>query len=134
MPKFAANLSTMFPELEPAGRFRAAARAGFKAVEYLRPYEHTKDRLRSWLDENGLQFLLLNTLGRLSADDAPGAAVIPSREAEFRAIFDLALDYCIALDGRMIHVTAGPVPDGLSAQTCRQTFISNLKQVAPIAA
>jgi hydroxypyruvate isomerase len=40
MPKFAANLSTMFPELEPAERFHAAARAGFPAVEFLRPYEY----------------------------------------------------------------------------------------------
>ena len=61
MPKFAANLTTMFPELEPRGRFGAAAKAGFKAVEFLRPYEFKKTVVKSWLDENGLEFLLLNT-------------------------------------------------------------------------
>ena len=39
MPKFAANLSMMFNEVPFPQRF-AAARAGFKAVEFLFPYEH----------------------------------------------------------------------------------------------
>jgi hydroxypyruvate isomerase len=134
MPKFAANLSTMFPELEPAERFRAAARAGFQAVEFLRPYEYPKEQIRTWLSENGLKFLLLNTLGRMSSADAPGASIVASRAAEFLEIFDLALGYCSALEGEMIHVTAGPVPSGLTTENCEQTFIENLKLVAPIAA
>jgi len=134
MPKFAANLSTMFPELEPPERFRAAARAGFPAVEFLRPYEYSRDDVRLWLNENGLKFLLLNTLGRLSSTDEPGASIVASRAAEFREIFDLALGYCTALGGHMIHVTAGPVPEGLAVEYCEQTFLENLKQIAPIAA
>ena len=35
MPKFAANLSMMFTELPFLDRFEAAAKAGFKYVEYL---------------------------------------------------------------------------------------------------
>ena len=34
MPKFAANLSMLYPELEFLERFEAAARDGFKAVEF----------------------------------------------------------------------------------------------------
>ena len=34
----------------------------------------------------------------------------------------------------MIHVTAGTVPDGLSAAACEQAFIANVKAVAPLAA
>ena len=131
MPKFAANLTTMFPELEVPDRFRAAARAGFKAVEFLRPYDWPKEEVRGWLDDNGLTLLLLNTLGRNAATGDPGASIIPGREAEFREIFDLALDYVTALGGSMIHVAAGTVPDGLSADACEQTFIGNLKAVAP---
>jgi len=134
MPKFAANLTTMFPELEATDRFRAAAAAGFKAVEFLRPYDWPKEEVRAWLDEAGLQFLLLNTLGRNSATGDPGASIIPGREGEFRDIFDLALDYVTALGGSMIHVTAGTVPDDLSSAVCEQTFIDNLRSVAPIAA
>ena len=134
MPKFAANLTTMFPELEPPARFRAAAHAGFKAVEFLRPYDWPKEQVRGWLDDNGLSFLLLNTLGRNVATGDPGASIIPGREAEFREIFDLALDYVTALGGSMIHVTAGAVLDSLTVDICERTFIANLKAVAPIAA
>jgi 2-dehydrotetronate isomerase len=38
MPKFAANLTMMYPELPFLDRFEAAAKDGFKAVEYLFPY------------------------------------------------------------------------------------------------
>ena len=38
MPKFAANLSMMYTELPFLDRFEAAAKDGFKAVEYLFPY------------------------------------------------------------------------------------------------
>jgi hypothetical protein len=40
MPKFAANLSMLYPELPFLDRFEAAARDGFKAVEYLFPYAY----------------------------------------------------------------------------------------------
>ena len=39
MPQFAANLSMLWNELPFLDRFEAAARAGFKAVEFLFPYE-----------------------------------------------------------------------------------------------
>jgi len=130
MPKFAANLSTMFPELEAPERFRAASRAGFKAVEFLRPYDWPKEEVRGWLDDNELTFLLLNTLGRNVATEDPGASIIPGREVEFCEIFALALEYVMALGGSMIHVTAGTVPDDLSVNACEQTFIANLKASA----
>lgn len=134
MPRFAANLSTMFPELEPPERFQAAARAGFKAVEFLRPYAHPAGQVRDWLDRNGLRFLLLNTLSRLSETADPGAGIVPGREAEFREIVERALAYSRALGGRMIHVTAGRVPDRLTPEACERVFIGNLKSVAPVAA
>lgn len=37
MPKFAANLTMLFTELPFVERFQAAAKAGFKGVEYLFP-------------------------------------------------------------------------------------------------
>jgi len=39
MPKFAANLSWLYQELSFLDRFDAAARSGFKAVEFLFPYQ-----------------------------------------------------------------------------------------------
>ena len=40
MPRFSANLSMLFGEHEFLDRFDAAARAGFKGVEYVGPYDH----------------------------------------------------------------------------------------------
>jgi len=37
MPKFAANLSMLFQDLPFLDRFEAAAKAGFKGVEFLFP-------------------------------------------------------------------------------------------------
>ena len=42
MPRFAANLSFMFNEVPFADRFEAAAKAGFRAVEFLNPFELPK--------------------------------------------------------------------------------------------
>ena len=39
MPRFAANLSMMYPEHAFLDRFAAAAADGFSAVEYPSPYE-----------------------------------------------------------------------------------------------
>ncbi len=40
MPKFAANLTMLFTEQPFLDRFAAASRAGFRAVEFLFPYDH----------------------------------------------------------------------------------------------
>ena len=46
MPRLAANLSMMFNEVPFLQRFDAAAKAGFKAVEFLFPYEYPAADLR----------------------------------------------------------------------------------------
>src|SRR5438132_2783452 len=46
MPKFAANLTMLFGEHDFLDRFGAAARAGFRGVEYLFPYEYDKQALK----------------------------------------------------------------------------------------
>ena len=54
MPKFAANLTMMFNEVEFMDRFAAASNAGFRGVEYLFPYPYPKDALAEALSSNGL--------------------------------------------------------------------------------
>jgi len=51
MPRFAANISLMYIERPFLDRFEAAARDGFKAVEYLSPYNWPAARLKA----HGLQ-------------------------------------------------------------------------------
>ena len=52
MPRFAANLSMMYPDLPFLDRFEAAAADGFKAVEFLFPYAFDKTELAARLKAN----------------------------------------------------------------------------------
>jgi hydroxypyruvate isomerase len=134
MPKFAANLSMMFPELEPAERFAAARDAGFKAVEYLRPYEFPLADIKRWLTDAGLELILLNSpLGNVEAGDR-GLGVLPGREADFREGLELTLEYASGLGAGMVHLMAGVVPSGMSAAECEAVFVQNLRYATKIAA
>ncbi len=55
MPRFAANLTMMFNEVPFPQRFAAAARAGFRAVEFLFPYDYPPAEVAGWLREAGLE-------------------------------------------------------------------------------
>ena len=61
MPKFAANLTMMFKEVDFMDRFARAAQCGFKAVEFLWPYDYDKTDLAKALKDNGLTLALFNT-------------------------------------------------------------------------
>lgn len=60
MSKFAANLTMLFTELPFLERFAAAREAGFKAVEFLFPYEWPAAELGRLLREHGLSQALFN--------------------------------------------------------------------------
>ena len=84
MPQFAANLSMLYPELDFLDRFEAAAKDGFKGVEFLFPYAYDKAELAARLKANGLQQVLFNgPPGNWDAGER-GMACLPGREAEFR--------------------------------------------------
>jgi len=53
MPRCAANLSLMYTELPFLARFGAAARDGFRAVEYLFPYAYAAEELAQQLAQYG---------------------------------------------------------------------------------
>ena len=60
MPRFCANLTMLWNELGFMDRFAAAAKAGFKGVEYLFPYDHDKARIAGELKKHGLTQVLHN--------------------------------------------------------------------------
>ena len=60
MPRFAANLSMLYPELPFLDRFEAAAKDGFEAVEYLFPYAYPAEELVARLKAHGLRQVLFN--------------------------------------------------------------------------
>lgn len=127
MPKLNANLSMMFNEVEFAERFDAAARAGFKGVEFLFPYDFDKNLLQEKLKRNELQLVLFNMPpGDWSAGDR-GMACDPDRAGEFQDNVGKALDYALALDCKQLHCMAGLKPRGVNDEQMRQTYIDNLR-------
>lgn len=130
MPKFAANLTTMFRELPFPERFSAAKACGFDSVEILSPYEYDTRTLKAWLNEQQLRLLLINISP--GGEGETGIAALPGREQDFQQTFEQALDYAIALEAAMIHVLAGRSEGNTVAST--QTFVENLQWAAPKAA
>lgn len=128
MPKLAANLSMMFNEVPFIERFARAASAGFKAVEFLFPYEHSPDRVSSALSETKLVQALFNMPpGDWSAGER-GIAAIPGREAEFAAGIEQALIYAEALDCPIVHAMAGLVSAADERNVA--TYVANIARAA----
>jgi hydroxypyruvate isomerase len=134
MPQFAANLSMLYPEHDFLDRFEAAARDGFKAVEYLFPYAYEASDIAARLRQYGLQQVLFNAPpGNWDAGER-GLACLPGREDEFRAGIDQALRYAQTLECPRIHVMAGLQPAGTSREALHPTYIAKLRQAARQAA
>jgi len=130
MPKFCANLSLLFTEVEFADRFAAAANAGFKGVEYLFPYAYPKDALAEALERNGLVQVLHNVPAGDWAKGERGIGCHPDRVGEFRDGVGRAIEYATALGCRQLNCLAGIVPQGVSAEKARETFVANLRFAA----
>lgn len=130
MPRLAANLSMLWPELPFLERFAAAARAGFKAVEFLFPYEHPAEDLARLLRRHGLDLVLHNLPpGDWAAGDR-GLACLPGREDEFRAGVRQAAAYAQVLGTPRWHCMAGLRPETVSEAQARATWLDNVRFAA----
>jgi 2-dehydrotetronate isomerase len=126
MPKFAANLTMMFNEVPFLDRFEAAARAGFRAVEFLFPYQYSADEIAAKLYTHKLENVLFNLPPGDFAAGERGIAALPDREAEFRESVALAISYARVFATPSLHVMAGLAQHGAE----RKTYIENLKYAA----
>ncbi|WP_186144000.1 2-oxo-tetronate isomerase [Burkholderia gladioli] len=133
MPRFAANLSMMYTEHPFLERFAAAARDGFRAVEYLFPYDFAADELKARLADAGLVQALFNAPPGDWAAGERGFASLPGREDEFRRAFDTALDYARVLGNDKLHVMAGLLPAGADRARHREVYLRNLAHAAEAA-
>lgn len=130
MPKFSANLSMLYTEHAFLDRFEPAAKAGFKAVEFLFPYAFTAADIKTRLDGHGLQLVLHNLpAGDWEAGER-GIACHPDRVEEFRAGVAKAVTYAQALGVGQLNCLAGKAPAGASDAVLRKTFVDNLRYAA----
>ena len=133
MPRFAANLSMLYTELPFLDRFAAAARSGFKAVEFLFPYDFPAQEITQRLQDHQLQLVLHNMPpGDWAAGDR-GLAALPHRVDEFRASVATALDYAAVLGTPQLHCMAGIPPAGTSLAQAHDTLVHNLRFAADAA-
>jgi hydroxypyruvate isomerase len=131
MPRFAANLSMMYAEVPFMERFGAAARDGFRAVEFLFPYAFDAGALAAELDRHGLQQVLFNTWpGDFDGKGERGLAAMPGREREFLDGVDRAIGYARALKCPRLHAMAGLIPAGEDRARWRAVYVDNLREAA----
>jgi hydroxypyruvate isomerase len=133
MPRFAANLTMLWQDLEPFQRFEAAAAAGFTYVEMLFPHQLEADRLESTLDQFGLQMVLFDPDAGDWAGGERGLLALPGREEEFTDTVRVAIDLAVRLGTSRLNTLVGVPPAGVTSDQARDTAIANLNRVAPIA-
>jgi hydroxypyruvate isomerase len=130
MPKFSANLTFLFTDLPLLDRFKAARQSGFKAVEYMSPYEERKADLVARLRDNGLTQALHNLpVGNWAAGER-GIAIFPDRVEEFRRGVHQAIDYASALDCKLVNCIVGVAPKDADAKLLHKTLVGNLAYAA----
>lgn len=130
MPKFCSNLSMMFTEHAFLERFPAAAKAGFKGVEYVGPYAFSEAQVADVLHGNGLQQVLFNLPAGNWDGGERGIGCLPDRVGEFQDGVGKAIGYAKALGCAMINCLAGIVPAGLARDKAWATMAANLNFAA----
>ncbi|MDR0933763.1 MAG: hydroxypyruvate isomerase [Burkholderiaceae bacterium] len=127
MPKFSANLSMLFTEVPFMERFDAAAKAGFKGVEYLFPYAFDMDQIAEKLKSNNLEMVLFNLpAGNWEGGDR-GIAANPARMGEFQDGVGKAIEAAKKLGVKQLNCLGGLAPAGVSEDKIYKAFVDNLK-------
>lgn len=123
MTRFSANLGFLWTEHRLDDAIRAAAAAGFDAVECHWPYDTPKHAVARALADTGLAMLGLNTRRGDVAAGENGLCALPGRMDDARAAIDEALEYAQAIGAGAVHIMAGKA-QGAAAHAA---FIDNLR-------
>jgi hydroxypyruvate isomerase len=130
MPKLAANLSMLFTEAAFLERFGAAARAGFRAVEYQYPYEWPAKEVAAAAREAGVEVVLHNMPPGDAQRGERGTTCLAGREQRFRDDLERAIEYAKLARCASLHLMAGVVPAGVERAALHATYIANLRHAA----
>lgn len=129
MIAFSANLGFLWTDRSLPEAIKAAANAGFDAVECHYPYEFPAADVKAALTETGLTMLGLNTArGDITAGDN-GLAAVPGRQVEAREKIDQAITYAVAIGTANVHVMAGKA----AGDEALSIYIENLRYAAGLA-
>jgi len=130
MPNFAANLTMLFTEYPFLERFERAARAGFRAVEYMFPYQEDVDAIDRALREHKLTQVLFNLpAGDWAAGDR-GIAVDPGRRDEFRLGVREAVELARKFECRRLNCLVGKRRDDIPPEEQWACLVDNVRFAA----
>jgi hydroxypyruvate isomerase len=110
MPKLAANVSMLFPQLDFLDRFAAARAAGFRAVEYQFPYDHDAKEVARRVRDARLEAVLHNLPLGGNPKVERGIACLPGREREFRDNVERGIEYAVAAGCPRLNCISGIAP------------------------
>jgi len=128
VPRFSANISTLFREVPLIERIGLAAAAGFEAIEIQFPYDQDPAVLHAELEVQNLPLVLMNfPIGDLMTG-GEGLAAVPGREAKFEQALSEARRFAQTLQPVAMNLLAGrPDPRHDRAQ-CQAVFESSLRK------
>ena len=132
MPRFAANITFLFTELPFLDRFEAAARAGFRGVEFHYPFAIEPLEIRKRLDAHGLTPVLMNIRSGKPERDEWGFAGIPGRKETFRLCVIEAIEYALEIGIKQINCLAGVRPANADVRCCELLLIDNVRRAADV--
>ncbi len=133
MLRYAANLTLLFTEVPFLERFGRAARAGFRAVEFL--FAHTEDieGIEREIRRYGLEVILFDPeAGDFAAGDR-GYLCDPRQRGHGFETIEEAVATAKRLGVRRLNVLAGNRVEGVSDEEHRRTVVENLRRAAPLA-
>ena len=125
MPKFCANLTMLFNEVDFMDRFEKAAKAGFRVSSTcslsLPEGAARREARRLRLGSGAAQ----PAAGDWAKGER-GIACLPGREGEFQEGISKAIAYAKALKCPQVNCLVGLTPAGVPADKVRQTLVANL--------
>jgi hydroxypyruvate isomerase len=136
MPRFSANLSMLFTEVELIDRFEAARKQSFKAVEIQFPYELSAKTIQRKLCEHDLQLVLFNVPADDLLQGGEGLACVPEKQQQFLEALALAVEYAKVLQPTAINVLPGrcfnPTRHGEYLSTFKRNLCLTADALAPL--
>ena len=130
MPKLAANLSLLFPQMDFLDRFAAAARSGFRYAEYQLPYAWPASAIAERADAARIEVVLHNVPAGDAAKGDRGIACLPERKNEFREGVERAIEYARLVRCPRLNCLAGIAPQDAPRARHFDTLIENVKFAA----
>jgi len=130
MHKFSANLSTMFREHSLIDRPRAAAEAGFRAIEIQFPYELEYKALAAEISRYALAVSVINVPCGDFIDGGEGNSALPDRIDDFRESVLLAAKYARGLGALNVNILAGT--PSIDDETAKNALADNLRHAATV--